>query len=953
MGPCADFDYPSRGDYVASLLGEYAMNRSTIRAFICLLSSTTILPLFGCRDTEPDQQTALTSEMPLYLEEYLDAAHIVGSKVPEDALKPIEWRFDQPQPDWKPLDPIPAQMEAVKPVRVEDALRLPLTIKNRGMNRNRMPLFGAIYIELPRWNIEDWESVEIRARTRDPMSIVGLGFNYIEEDPLGRQFPLYSRGDWARPVADGAVRTYRLSLDWSDVRRRWQGPWTHLSIVCVSQRDVEAATLDILSVRVIPKEAPYADAPVGVRYEVRDQEHRRTIFTHTAGKLQYRLRVPQAGRLDVGLGVLRKGAPVAFKITAEPDGRGAATVLEETYADAEHWAQRRVDLSGFSGRTITLSLETDADREGTVAFWAKPTVSGKISTEGPLTSTLIWDTQSPFVDKVNLRDRINWKVVVDPISDDPSTYGRGHFFKGDAVVENDHLVAVFRLREGRVVAYSKGDSSWQKVEFVPLQLKGKRASISGYRILQNTGEHVALEVSFSAKEAEEQVSAVFSFSSKEIVEIKPGTNMKGISLLSPIEYGIVPDFIADDLILDPKEYPSASTLHMPSSNLFLGLLRGQNNILVVTWPLGAQQMRLMLADKREEPRLIESADFENDGKSIYLALLEAPGIWRKEELKPSYLEKDIAINWERPFPAKWITQLRELGIRTTYRFRGFRGRIGRYGLGGYIYPVWFEGNNTYYRLGKKIPPEGESLIYFLERKGTPVSVSAPADIMKEALGRQACDMILDLPGRELRTHHRRPGITHADACTCGFTGDILDPIFEEGQEVEKKDLVVETVDDMAFFVRHIRKRINEYQEFAHSMVGFLNLKRESNPDLRPFLDSMETITQEILQDYSRTKEHMKPSDYVDELALKTKALTQNKDPQNLPTYQDLRGQWRGIGGAQDNFVVRLYRMTRNLFQEAGYHCVNQREAIEIANEIRRRCRKCLRNPDGFEIWPDY
>jgi hypothetical protein len=137
------------------------------------------------------------------------------------------------------------------------------------------------------------------------------------------------------------------------------------------------------------------------------------------------------------------------------------------------------------------------------------------------------------------------------------------------------------------------------VEFVPLQLKGKSASITKCRILQNNGEDAILEVSFAGARTDEEVSALFSFTSKEIVEIKPSENMKGISLLSSIEYGIVPDFVADDLILDPKEYSSTNTLHIPSSNLFLGLLRGRDNMLVVTWPQGRQEMRLMLAGKQE------------------------------------------------------------------------------------------------------------------------------------------------------------------------------------------------------------------------------------------------------------------------------------------------------------------------------------------------------------------
>jgi len=926
------------------------MIRIMIRSFTLSVTLLIVLLVIGFASAEPSQQKVLIAEMPLYLEEHLDAAHVEGSKVPKDNPEPVEWLFDVPQPDWKPLKPIPVEAEAVKPVRVEDALRIPLTAKNRPTNLPR--LFGAIYVELPDWNIEDWAYVEIRARTRDPIGFVSLGFNYTKEDPFGPVWPRYSRGeDWSMPVVDGAIQTYRLSLGTRS--RNWQGPWTHLMIICTSDTDVEAATFDILSIRVVPKVARYADAPIGVRDEVRNEEHRRTVFTRTPGKLEYRLHTPEAGRFDIGLGVLKEDAPVAFRITAKPDGGDVVTVLEETYADHKHWAQRRIDLSDFSGKKITLSLETDADREGTVALWAEPTVSGRRRMERPLPSTLIWDTQSPFVDEVDLRDRSDWRVATVTNLWIPATYGRRYVFKGDAVVENEFLLVVFWSDKGRVVVYSKADLSQKKVELVPLQLKQGSARITNCRIMQDTGDEATLEVSFTGAETEKSLSAIFSFSKNQIIEIKPAENMKGISLLSPIEYGISPDFIADDLILDPEGYPSTDTLHIPSDNLFLGLLKGQNSMLVVTWPHGKQQMRLVLDNRQEKPRLIKSVDFENDGKNIYLALLEAPGIWHKEKLKPTYLEKDITINWKKPFPAKWITQLREGGVRATYRFRGFRGRIHRDGIGGYIYPVWFEGENTFYRLGKKIPPKGESLIYFLERKGTPVSVSSPVDIMKETLGRQACDVILDLQGRVLRTHHRRPGVTRADACTCDFTEIVLEPIFREGQEVEKKELVEETVDDMVFFVTRIRERINEYRDFGRDMVDFLNLNRNSNPDLKPFLGSVETIAQEILQDYGRAEEHMKTSDYVNELARKTKALAQKKDQQNLPTFLDLGEKWRAIGHAQDSLLGELHRMARNLLQEAGYGCVDQPEAIEIAQEIRRKCRECLRNPAGFEIWPDY
>jgi hypothetical protein len=576
-------------------------------------------------------------------------------------------------------------------------------------------------------------------------------------------------------------------------------------------------------------------------------------------------------------------------------------------------------------------------------------------------NTILWDTQLPFVNTVNVRSKTNWKVVpadlltleLDPSAavSDPAYYGRGYSFKGDVVVENEHMTAVFLSGKGKVVIYSKTDLSKEKIEFVPLQLKGKPASINSFSILHNTGDEIALEVSFSAKKAKDNFSAIFAFDQTGIIEIKPAENMKGISLLSPIEFGVLPDFIGDDLIYDPEKYSSGATLHVPSENLFLGLLEGQNNMLVVTWPKGRQQMRLALS-KSQENRLIESVDFDNDGRNIYLALLNAPGIWHKEQLKPTYLEKDIAVNWKRPFRAKWITQLVEANVKTTFTFKESKETIWRGVTGRYNFPVWFSGGKTFYRLGKKVPPKGYSLVYALERNGTPAAISTPVDIMKATLGRQVCDAILDLPGRKLRTHHRRGAAGVRRAATCGST-EAMQVVFDAGEEVKRRKYVEEAVDDMVYFVERHVERIDEYQDFANNLIKYLNLAGKSAGDLKPFIDNMKAIVQEIPRGYKIQKENMKSLEYAAELSRKTKALTRKKSPQNLPTYNDLSLKWRRMGGAQDTVIGQCHTITRKLFQEAGYGCVNQPGAVKIAREIRRRCRGCLRNPDGYEIWENY
>jgi arylsulfatase A-like enzyme len=337
-------------------------------------------PLLAAAACNAGGSPALSADaMPLHLEDHLEAATVVGSEVPEDLPEPVEWRFDERQPEWQPARPIEAQWEAVRAVRVDDALRLSLTEENR-VDGSR--LVGVIYVELPNWNLEDWAYVEIRARVQDPMRYVGMAFNYTEEDHYGGSFPFYSVGDRALLVTDGTVQTYRLSLDHRSMRSR-EGPWTHLAIWFNSQVDEEAVTLDILSVRVIPRESEFAGNRTGVRTEQRDVAHRQTLYTHAPGRLDYPVRVPEAGRLDVGLGVLSGDDPVTFAITATQQDGSFETLLEETYADHKRWGQRSVDLSHLAGQTVTLALEAEADRVGTVALWAAPTLTGERDTDKP------------------------------------------------------------------------------------------------------------------------------------------------------------------------------------------------------------------------------------------------------------------------------------------------------------------------------------------------------------------------------------------------------------------------------------------------------------------------------------------------------------------------------------------------------------------------------------------
>ena len=223
---------------------------------------------------------------------------------------------------------------------------------------------GGIYIDVPDFEQADWDHVVIRARSENEVSRIGVGFNLREGSGASTDFPYpYEDGEDAPVIRDGTVQTYRFQTDLI--------LWKQLGLWFGSN---EPGSIEVLSVSLVSKAAVYAEAPHGASPALRGRQLRRALYTHAPGRVEYPVRVPEAGRLDVGLGVLRDDAPVTFAITATQQDGAVETLLEETYADREHWGQRSVDLSNLAGQTVTLALEAEAARAGTVALWAAPTL---------------------------------------------------------------------------------------------------------------------------------------------------------------------------------------------------------------------------------------------------------------------------------------------------------------------------------------------------------------------------------------------------------------------------------------------------------------------------------------------------------------------------------------------------------------------------------------------------
>lgn len=438
----------------------------------------------------------------------------------------------------------------------------------------------------------------------------------------------------------------------------------------------------------------------------------------------------------------------------------------------------------------------------------------------------------------------------------------------------------------------------------------------------------------------------FTVRGDRVVSIRPEGRTHGLTFSSPLDLAMVPSIVGDDLIYDPRNYPSAKALFLPSEHLLLGLLHGEGSMLVMTWQEAMPTVRLDL----ESGTRIGAVSFLG-GNSISLAVLDAPGIWHREKLDPSFLERDVPISWKPPFAAMWLTQLYEDELKTTFEFQDEKRDHWRGGIGSYTLPVWFSEGKAMFSLSKQIEPKGEAIIYALERPDdAPGDADVPMDIVKRTLSADVRAGILDVEGRPTWWPMR------PDAAIGGETCDVmiaLQKVFAAGQEVEQQLFVRGGAEDMCFHLEVMFERNGRYYPFAKDMVAYLDAQAKAQPKLAPYLRELRGVAQEMLTTYDNARDTLRDMNYARELEVKTIALAKERRPDNVTQLENLRQGWCGMGGAAEELSRREHTFARKLYQQAAYRAAGNPDAVKIAEEIRRRTKACLERPDSYEMWENY
>jgi len=322
-----------------------------------------LLVVAGC---DSSAAPAAQSRSILHLDLELPRARVPSAPAPDAARTPRTWSFAEPRDDWRKISS--AEFPGLAGVELRtDAGALRLSLAEPEGGRSTL-LVGGIAVDVPESPMDAWTGLRVRARSRSRMAGIGAACNVDQRKSIPNGFAFFGAHEGTSPVFnDGSVQDYLLPLLAHE-------PAARITSVGLVASAPQPADLEILSIALVPRGATYLESS-GVRSLTRDSVTRTAIFAHAPASLAFRVRVPRAGRLDVGLSCL-EGESVAYRTTAKAGAGEPKVLASESIEDAARWQQRSVDLSAFAGQEIELALEATSATPGSVAFWGAPIVSG-------------------------------------------------------------------------------------------------------------------------------------------------------------------------------------------------------------------------------------------------------------------------------------------------------------------------------------------------------------------------------------------------------------------------------------------------------------------------------------------------------------------------------------------------------------------------------------------------
>jgi len=540
-------------------------------------------------------------------------------------------------------------------------------------------------------------------------------------------------------------------------------------------------------------------------------------------------------------------------------------------------------------------------------------------------------------------------------------------FRGDAVIANDRLAIVLRRGGPGAELYSlAAQPAALRAVLAPADAPSGTA-VSALAIAENGLGEVIVEAGFQSAGGPAS-SLRFALEMGQLyVRIEPSGSppVAALNVEAPCRFVVLPDFFADDIVVDAATLP-VPRAELPSENFLLRLLPGGNAIVMSVTSSRDEDARIELSGSQDQPdqRLVtrSSLAFGQEGK-IFVAVLEAPGLWYQRDVAKSEAQQTISLDWNAPFPAQWrVDWSRPDNLTDSWEMIAQRsdGQYEKYGwandpstipsnrrrwttvLGTFSYPCWLDtaGRGYLQPLARGTRFEGPALIYPIKRvRTTPLEQFTVVDVVRATLGVGPCEYILDVEGQ---------GSQYKGRATCA-TRDSLAAIYGNHEQKQRRQEIEQILQEVVVFVKHIRGRIDDYVTFGHDLLAYLEQQKKAQPELAELISQLETLTRSIDEHVQARSASIKSPEYVIELTDKfRRTLLDYEAADALERCNAITHAIVDVGGNQDELVGECRMVVKSLRQRAGLALAQEPRAAEIAREIRRRSQLVLRNPAGHE-----
>jgi len=539
-----------------------------------------------------------------------------------------------------------------------------------------------------------------------------------------------------------------------------------------------------------------------------------------------------------------------------------------------------------------------------------------------------------------------------------------HAFKGDLVLINNRLALVLRSKGAGAELYSIAPQHIV-LRSVLRPATAEAIQLAGVKTIENSPGRSTVEATFKCADGKLLTMGYALQMGQAFVGVIPDESTTAVRVAAPSRFAVMPDFFADDMVVAARSMPSDKA-ELPSDSFLINLLGDGDAVLMSVWT-NRQEDVIATLSGQGAARRIDANDIPCGKKDkVWVAVLSAPGIWHTHDIASSDAGRIVPLDWTPPMKAMWRVDwrredqladswemilerpggdfLKQRLVGNEETLPSDRKRWNTV-LGTYPYPCWIARDGRAYLqpLKKKENVsrfDGPAVIYPLGRvHSTPLDAFTVVDIVRATLGVGPCEYILDLEGQQGQYKGR---------ATCA-NRDTLNPIYEKGQQEQRKAEVEESLSDVIIFIRHIRSRIEAYSAFGHDIRGYLAEQKRAHPELAQPLDELDALAGIIDQRVAARREKIKTPD---EAAAMVDAFRHDgRDdvgPDAFAKCKAFTASIVEIGDNQDELAGECRLAVRTLRQRAGLVLAADPRMAEVAHEIRTRSQKVLRNPANHE-----